>query len=46
MNEMIAVAHCATIFHLPNHLAEKSLVTKLVSDINGVKDVDNKMTVE
>jgi hyperosmotically inducible periplasmic protein len=28
------------------NLSEKDLVTKLVNDINGVKDVKNRMTIE
>ena len=35
-----------TIYGKAMNAAEKELVTKLVNDINGVKSVDNRMTIE
>ena len=34
-----------TLTGIAKNAAEKSLVTKLVNDINGVKSVDNNMTI-
>jgi hyperosmotically inducible protein len=35
-----------TMYGKANNAAEKDLVTKLVNDINGVKSVNNRMTIE
>ena len=35
-----------TVYGKASNAAEKDLVTKLVNDINGVKSVNNRMTIE
>jgi hyperosmotically inducible periplasmic protein len=35
-----------TMYGKASNAAEKDLVTKLVNDINGVKSVNNRMTIE
>jgi osmotically-inducible protein OsmY len=35
-----------TLYGKARNAAEKDLVTKLVNDINGVKSVNNRMTIE
>jgi osmotically-inducible protein OsmY len=35
-----------TMYGKASNTAEKDLVTKLVNDINGVKSVNNRMTIE
>jgi osmotically-inducible protein OsmY len=35
-----------TLYGKAKNAAEKELVTKLVNDINGVKSINNRMTIE
>jgi hyperosmotically inducible protein len=47
LNTTVATKHgVATVGGKARNAAEKDLVTKLVTDINGVKRVKNRMTIE